>query len=253
MMGRSVAINENGEVAGWLASSTGFTLFVWSASAGMCFLPMLPGEDQQGVYAINDAGVVAGWSGRSAVIWENGILKVVHHDPNGWSVATDVNNLGEVVGFTEAQINIAPQTAWKWSAASGFQLLPTLQGNEGIPWGINDRGQVVGYGESTTSGSVAFFHEGGVTRPLTAGPIGVSRASGISETGLIVGSTADGRGLMWEPDGTTSIVCSPVIAAKGYAPWCAGYAVNSKGVVVGAKSDKFGQGTRAYKWSQAGP
>ena len=252
-MGRAVSINENGQVAGWLAggSSGGFTLFVWSALTGMRFLPTLPGEDQNGVYAINDAGMVAGWSGRSAVIWENGILRVVHHDPAQWSAATDINNLGEVVGYYEPVLNGTPHTAWRWSAASGFQLLPTLQGNTGTPIGINDRGQIVGTSPSASGGG-AFIHENGATRQLPAGSVGAFNAYAISEAGHVVGSAVDGRGVMWQPDGTLMLICTPVAPANGYSSSCAAGSVNSEGVAAGWKTDKYGFASQAYKWSEAG-
>jgi uncharacterized membrane protein len=250
--GRAVAINESGQVAGWLWGETGMTPFTWSPGTGMRFLPTLPGETQNGVYAMNDAGVVAGWSGRSAVIWENGILRVVHHDPAQWSTATDINNLGEVVGFYEPTYNGTPHTAWKWSAASAFQLLPTLQGNTGSPMAINDRGQIVGSGPSATGGSPAFIHENGVTRQLSAGGITVSNATAISEAGHIAGWAADGRSVLWLPDGTPNVICIPVPPANGYTSWCAAYAVNAEGIAVGMKTDKYGRGTKAYKWSLDG-
>jgi uncharacterized membrane protein len=249
-MGRATSINENGDVAGWLVKDTLLVPFVWSAATGVRVLPTLPGETQNGAFAINDAGVVAGWSGRAAVIWENGILRVIHVDPTQWSAAVDVNNLGQVIGFDEVVFNGDVQTAWTWSAGSGFQMLPTLKGNWGYPRQINDLGQIVGSGPSATEDSTAFIHEGGVTRQLTAGTAGTKGAVAISELGHILGPTADGRSLMWERDGTTSIICSPVPPAKGYTSTCSANAVNSKGTAVGSKSDKYGRGATPYKWTQ---
>lgn len=253
MMGRAVDVNENGQVVGWLAGgvSPGFTLFVWSPTAGMQFLPLLPGEDQHGVYAINDAGVVAGWSGRAAVIWENGILRIVHNDPNQWSAATDINNLGEVIGYSEPLLNSPPHTAWKWSAATGVQLLPTLQGNYGTPMGINDRGQIVGFGPSA-SGDGAFIHENGTTRQLLADGIPVKSAYAISEVGHIVGNAADGRALVWLPDGTPVVICTPRPPERGLDTVCWGFGVNAAGVAVGIREVNLTGGpTDAYRWKIA--
>ena len=248
--GRAVDINENGQVTGWLhgGSSEGFTLFVWSPASGIQFLPTLPGETQNGVYAINDAGVVAGWSGDAAVLWENGVLRVLPTDPTQSSAATDINNLGEVIGFSEPEYNSGPVSAWRWNAVSGVQMLPTLQGNLGSPTGINDRGQIVGYGPSASGGG-AFLHENGVTRQLP-GDLAIARA--ISEAGHVVGSTTGSRGAMWSPDGTLSIICTPVQPAVNYTSTCGAWGVNTEGIAVGWKSDKYGQYTKAYKWSLAG-
>ena len=243
-MGRAVDINENGQVAGWLTGPAGgFTLFVWSATTGMRFLPTLPGEIQNGVFAINDAGVVVGWSGRAAVMWENGVLRVIRNDSTLWHAATDINNSGEVVGYSEPEINSSPQTAWKWSAASGAQPLPTLDGNFGVPTGINDLGQIIGAG---------FIHEDGVTRPLTSGSIVMTSASDVSEAGHVVGNAADGRGLLLSPDGTLYVLCTPVPPARGYTSYCGAHGVNASGIAVGSRSDKYGQTTKAYKWSLSG-
>lgn len=247
-MGRAVDINENGQVAGWLTGPAGgFTLFVWSPTTGMRFLPTLPGEIQNGVFAINDAGVVVGWSGRAAVMWENGVLRIIRNDSTLWHAATDINNSGEVVGYSEPEINSSPQTAWKWSTASGVQSLTTLQGDLGVPTGINDLGQVVG-----SSGGAAFINENGVTRPLTSGTIEMTSVSDISEAGHVVGNAADGRGLLLSPDGTLSVLCTPVPPARGYTSYCGANGVNAKGVAVGSRSDKYGQTTKAYKWSLTG-
>lgn len=249
--GRAVAINESGQVAGWLFGSTGMTPFVWSPGTGVRLLPTVPGEQHHGAFAINDAGVVAGWSGRSAVVWEDGVMRVVHHDPNLWSTVTDINNLGEVVGYYEPEYNGTPQTAWKWSAGSGFQLLPTLQDNLGLPKGINDRSQIVGYGPSESGGG-AFIHENGVTRRLLSNGFSENSAYAISEAGHVVGHVTGGQVVMWMPDETIAIVCTPVPPAKGYTTSCQAAGVNAEGIAVGWKTGKYGYTTKAYKWSLAG-
>jgi len=247
--GRAIDINERGEVVGWLFSNAGIVPFLWSASAGMRILPYPAGEGTNVAMAINDNGLIVGYSGRDAVMWENGEMKVIHTLAGHWSYAPDVNNSGEVVGAFGVDFANGPFKAFTWTAAAGVQLMPTLYENWGEPIAINDRGQIVGNGRlSSDAAAHGFIRENGVTRRLSTTLQGAG-ASAISELGHIVGSDALGRGILWEPGGTEVVLCQPVPPAKGYTSRCTPYGVTSAGQAVGMKPDKYGQTYKAYLWS----
>jgi probable HAF family extracellular repeat protein len=247
-MGRALDVNENGQVVGWIVSSAGNLLpFVWSEGTGLRALPILPGETQNGATAINDAGVVVGWSGRSAVRWVNGVVEVLHTLPNQWSSAVDINNQGTVVGYYEPTINDPIRNAWVWTSGSGATDLPTLSGTSGTPSGINDLGQVIGNGPAN-GGYLAFIRENGVTRPLFSSAFSSASAMGISELGHVVGNLPDGRAVMRDPNGIESVVCVPVTPTNNALTRCGASGVNSSAHVVGFKTDDSGYLYKAYRW-----
>ncbi len=68
------------------------------------------------------------------------------------SVATAVNDLGQVVGYSEFSDRTARSHAFFWTATTGMRDLGTLAGNDSIASAINNAGQVAGC--STTSSSL---------------------------------------------------------------------------------------------------
>ena len=250
-MGRSYNINAHGVVVGWVSPTGGGSIlpFVWSASSGFKELPILPGATNSGASAINDAGVIAGYVDRSAVIWVNGVLQVIYTVPNQFAEAWGINSQGDVVGYYHPTMTGGPYHAFIWRPGTGAQLLPTLDGSLGVAVDINDAGQIVGQGPlpgSTTN--YAFIIENGVARRLSSAP-GSSNALAISEYGDVVGIDSQGRGLMWSAGGMETVLCKPTVYRSGSSNSCAIYGVNSDGTSVGLKSDPNAT-SYAYKWTQ---
>jgi probable HAF family extracellular repeat protein len=60
----------------------------------------------------------------------------------GMSIATGINDQGQVVGYTEAYSTVV---AFLWTREEGMVVLPPLEGADGwVAFGINNKGQVVG-------------------------------------------------------------------------------------------------------------
>lgn len=105
------------------------------------------------------------------------------------SVATRINNQGQVVGFS--------QTASKQMHAFLYSQgkmtdLGTLGGKESMAYGINDRGQVVGTSMTASGKMHAFVWQDGAMTDLnelnTASPgMVLNEATGINDAGQIVG------------------------------------------------------------------
>jgi len=119
-------------------------------------LASLPGHSSSSAIAINDDGVIAGWSGTpngtvsNAVIWNNGTVQNLGTLPGEQnSRATGINNAGQVVGWSGTR-------AFLWqngsmldlnallADAAGWQILleATDINNQGVITGVGLRGGV---------------------------------------------------------------------------------------------------------------
>jgi hypothetical protein len=108
------------------------------------------------VYAINDLGEAAGGSPSNgtalATVFRNGVATVILSLP---SYAVGINSSADVVGYYQPAPH-DPRRLFIWSAASGaFDLTPEgYRSAEAAA--INDRGEVLGFGE-TASGKSQYF------------------------------------------------------------------------------------------------
>jgi probable HAF family extracellular repeat protein len=97
----ALGINEAGDVVGIAETATGDSrAFLWRRSLGM--LDIMPAATPSGAWAINDVGQVTGSWGDAAFVWspETGIVTLLNLGPTGFSRGLDINDLGEVVGFS---------------------------------------------------------------------------------------------------------------------------------------------------------
>jgi probable HAF family extracellular repeat protein len=156
-------VNSLGHVTGLLVGSNSRAFF-WTEQTGMQELKLLPGWETGSGSAINDLDDIAGGSGGQlnsaftshATLWDErggtsrvkdlGTLTGGHS-----SFATALNNVGQVVGASDAKQSEGLDHAFVWSAAKGMEDLNLLipAGSGWTLWqanGINDRGQITGKG-----------------------------------------------------------------------------------------------------------
>lgn len=128
------------------------------------------------VVAMNDAGQVAGSFvtdvSRHAAIWSNGVMRDLHallpeQFTQPYSVAVDINNAGQVVGYSFDNDAPGSDRAFLWDGITMHDL-GTLGGQHSFAYGINDAGQVAG--ASTTASGImhAFLWEDGAMLDLGA-------------------------------------------------------------------------------------
>jgi len=147
----AAGINDVGQVVGanyaYLGDSTAF---VWDSTTGM---QDLRGFRSEALAINNQAQVVGGYvtdGVQHAALWEDGALTDL---AGGYAYATAINNLRQVVGSYGSRPFL-----WEGGTLTDLNtLIPkgsgwTLIGAEGI----NDAGQIVGYGRSPDSGQ--YFH-----------------------------------------------------------------------------------------------
>lgn len=219
---------------------------VWSSSWG--------GINKPG---INNNGVVAGYyrikgtSDHVAFRWEQGVTTVLPHLSNDFSYLTfayDINNLGQIVGFS------GTSCLWQNTEPPTPEELPGGFGCEAF--GINDSGQVVGVAPASGSGRYAVLWESGLRTYLpTFGR--EAEAFDINENGLIVGMAViniygPNWPVLWSGEdheilNLGDFGTNPDAEDRGGRA----YAINNLNQVVGCARgnfDEFGRGYHAFLW-----
>ncbi|MEJ7607738.1 MAG: hypothetical protein WKF37_16060 [Bryobacteraceae bacterium] len=210
-------------------------------------------DGAQAARALNSAGDVAGRFGSflatdtQAIIWSftskrSTFLATLFR--REYSSAAAMNDSGEVVGTSNSDTSIVP---WLWTPRGGMQLIPLLPGhNGGQAFGINKKGEVVGYATGP-GGARAFLWTRRDVQDLGVLPGGShSRALAVNDEGDVVG-TSD------SPDGERAFLWTTVSGLRSLGT-LAGYtsseamAINNAGDVVGYATGS--KGVRAFLWTR---
>ncbi len=168
--GRAWAINEYGVAVGLSRNEANTTsqATLWHGGSISNLGSLAGGTFFSQAYAINDSNVVVGSSvvGKvsptsstdlnHAFVWQNGVMTDLGAHPSNTnfihSEAKDINNAGEIVGYT-ARLFSSPTSggaAMLWKDGTAHDLNDLIPAGSG--WvlqsaeGINDRGDIVGYG-----------------------------------------------------------------------------------------------------------
>lgn len=153
-------INNSGQVAGDSGNQYGGQAYRWSKNGGAIELDDLANENHTYASGINDLNQVVGGSytlngGTHAFLWNQsgaatdlGTLKGKKYADSG---ANDINNAGQVVGFSDlSNSDFANRHAFLYSGGAMQDLNTLIPANSG--WtlesasAINDLGQIVGTG-----------------------------------------------------------------------------------------------------------
>jgi probable HAF family extracellular repeat protein len=196
----ATGINDAGQVVGTSMSSGAARTraFVWTEAGGMVdpLLAVTPTAATAGANAINRTGWIAGWSGVKAFrLSPAGVFQsFVVAAGDSSAQATAINDAGDAVGVSQAIYSdfyyyyyySVPHAAL-WPATGGFVNLSALGGCVSVAcevYGLNNRGQVVGY-----SGSHAFIWTqlGGFTDLGVLPRRNSSVARGVNDAGQVVG------------------------------------------------------------------
>ena len=247
--GRAQGLNNRGHVVGQMTGASGTRGFVWTSAGGM---QPLAGSENSNAYAINDDGMIAGTARMSdgtnrAAVWIGGSIQFL---PGGAVVAYDVNAAGEVVGDGSPSIVVGGMpwsSAFIWSASAGLRPVATLRGSAGEALGINDAGQVVGWGPAAADETIhhAFVSAGGSATDLGIPGVNSSVIQKISSNGLMAGRSQPYTAALWMNDGSRIELRGPPGTGSPTA-----LDVNSAGQVAGAVqvASRKGSSKRAVVW-----
>ncbi|HUD98813.1 MAG TPA: hypothetical protein VMR62_04515 [Bryobacteraceae bacterium] len=282
--------------AGWVTGCSNLTpggplqSFIWYGIGPLIEIPTLggPGGCADGPNAFGEAAIISatskppymneafcGLTGASgdqnqclAAVWKNGRLTALPTLPGGHNSQTYwLNNLGQVVGFSENGISdptCATGTPYQvlrfegviWGPDGEVRELRPLEGDTtGFAWGINDHGQAVGSSglcsNTSVSGpvgptaphAVLWDRDGSPTDlgHLEGVPAGVYNvATSINDRGDVVGfaQASDGtqHGFLWTKEtGMQDIGGFPGAGNGTGAPCC--NTINNTGEIVGFSID----------------
>jgi probable HAF family extracellular repeat protein len=161
-----------------------------------------------------------------------------------FSEALVINDAGQIAGFSGDRAVL-----WEHGTVRG---LGTLGGSFARVTDINERGDVVGFGETATGEVHAFVWRAGVMTDLgTLDGDLTSRAEGINDAGQIVGTSHDASGrnraFVWEDGAMTALEALPGFRLSSAS------AINDRGQIVGRSSGPAGPVpmtfTRATLWT----
>ncbi len=274
--GMLVGIAETDELGGenwpcrfFFPSSTGHQClgFVWE-NGEMSALPTWPGGTNGFATGVNNRGQVVGWAENGiedptcnppvvhqfrAAIWDTRTGEMRELPPlpgDSTSAATAINQRGQVVGISGQCSNAVGGFSAQHAVVWGRDGRPVEIGNLGgeawhTPMDINERGDIVGFGNPATVpgdafGVVAFLwtRRGGIENLGTLPGHGSSQALGINNRGQVVGlSSGPGgnRAVLWDRGVRTDL---NELVEPGYEGTLltAGH-INDAGVITGAALD----------------
>lgn len=147
-------INDKGQAVGYIEVDQDGTIrhaFLWENGRITDLGTIGEVDNWSTATAINELGQIVGHADYKAALWENGELTILGTLGGRLTRAADINDFGQVVGWSDIINEPREIHAFIWDETSGFQdlnnLIPANSGwiLEGAN-GINNKGQIVGSG-----------------------------------------------------------------------------------------------------------
>jgi uncharacterized membrane protein len=230
------AVNDNRQVVG----GTGSKAFLWSSGTALYI-------ENFGAKSVNNSGLIAGGTGNDhAAIWMDGVVTDIGvgyavavnnndqvlvdasygYNPYIWQNGqiTQFGNIGRVTGINDMGDIIGYSQGVGFLFKNGVKVdLGSINGQNCIPWAINNLGQVVG-----DAGSRAFIWD------EIHGAVAISNdysiAYSINDNGQVVGDSSSG-GFLWENGVTTNLNSFMPTGSTDILAMATG--INNNGDIVG--------------------
>jgi len=200
-------INNNGEISGEAQMPNGnYMPFFWRNDTIRSIGPLFSLDSWTVPTAMNDSGVVVGWARYASIFsvgfeyafsWKSDVSgrnlgtlggeKYIEPYVRMESRANDVNNMGQIVGYSPAAIdNQAIRHGFIWENG---QMNDLDESRYLYPIAINDNGHVLVTGEETGASGLMVWNSSGSTE--TIGTLGGPRSIGIdiTENDFVYGSS----------------------------------------------------------------
>jgi probable HAF family extracellular repeat protein len=240
------AINNDGDIVGYsFVSSLGNTVPVLWRNGVITALPLLPGDTRGSARAINNRGQIVGDSQGRAVIWADGVVTPLDLGGASLSLALDVNDRGQIVGYTLSARGDSRAVLWEDGIVHPLPrpALPNCAsdactlGTEALA--INERGVIAGYATTADRRNTAIKWVNGVGTSLQDPPDARSTVpsnGGIWNDGQVVGATdviVDGlfisRPTRWSGSEVDLLPTPYAAVPDGFAA-----GINGEGAIVGS-------------------
>jgi probable HAF family extracellular repeat protein len=272
----STAVNRRGQVVGFAVNTIpdpnsmwaqfGYPYqvraFLWDKQTGMQDLGTLPGGTNATAALVTERGQVVGFSYTSSnpnldnlcdgyllttgsFIWDkkNGMKDLGNLGGASCTLPYDLNNRGQVVGGSDVPGEF--QHPFVWDAATGMTDLGTPDGGYGVASGINEDGDVVGFGSNGVLHAMLWRKRGGKWKTTDLGTMGSNCgfAVSINSSGQVVGSSGgDSCGVVafLSEDGGLPVDLNTLVPPHSGLQFSEALRINNRGeiAVVGNDANK---------------
>jgi probable HAF family extracellular repeat protein len=238
------SINVSGEVAGYASKpgpSVEAALWTGTTAVDLGALAPLSSGSWSIANGINDSGQVVGYwassegqinTGAHPWLYSNGTMTSLPV-PSGLTApscqAGEINNSGQIIGSCDTN-NAQTNHPVLWQNGT-VTVLGTLGGLQVLDLtGINNLGQIVGWGDTSTGAAHGFLDSNGTVTDL-----GAFLPNGLNDNGVIVGTELNGGAFIYS-GGTVQDLNTLIPANSGYTITDAD-GINDNGQIITQASD----------------